>query len=311
MTRVTTPGFYDHDEATYHADPCVEPSLSSGIAAQLVIGTPSQAKHKHPRLNPDFEVEDQTKYDLGNVAHELVLGRGKGIRVIDAEDWRKKATQEERDEILAAGGTPCLAPVYEKAAAMRAALFEQLACDAENREAFQPDKGKPEQALYWQHRPLHAPRLIWCRALLDWRVTDRPVIYDYKTFAGEKGADPEAFVKHIVSAGRDVQDPHYSSGLAAELGLSIDDVVFRYVVQEPKPPFNAVVVELDAATKAFAHERWTYAVEKWAQCRAADQWPGFPPRTHYAGAPGWAQAQWADKMLAEEQLGRVQEVEGE
>lgn len=295
--RITEPGFHDIGEDAYHADPAPVPSLSSGIAATLVVGKPRQAWFKHPRLNPDLEPEDNNKYDLGNVAHELVLGRGPGIIVIDAEDWRKKDTQLLRDAAIAEGKQPCLAPVHEKAVAMRKALFEQLADDPDNHDAFTDGFG--EQACFWKEQTPMGQ--IWCRSLIDWRMRDRPAIYDYKTFAGERGADPEAFVRHIVAQGKDVQDPHYSRGLAAVLGVPVDDVVFRFVVQEPKPPYLVSIVELDAQTKQWSAGRWRWAADRWALCMATGEWPGFAPRTHYVGAPGHAQTQWEQRLIAEEQ----------
>jgi hypothetical protein len=307
MSAVTTPGFYSFGEAEYHADPAPTPSLSSGIASTLITATPRQARFKHPRLNPTLEQEDNKKYDLGTVAHELVLGRGPGIVPIEADDWRTKAAQAARDEAIEAGKQPCLMKVYEQAIEMRTALFDQLQADPDNRDAF--TNGVPEQTVLWKEQTPFGQ--MWMRALIDWRMSDRPAIYDYKTFAGEKGADPEAFVKHIVGAGRDVQDPHYSRGLAAVLGVPLEDVVFRFVVQDPKPPYNAVIVELDAQTKEWSHGRWQWALNRWSMCAATGEWPGFAPRTHYVGAPGWAQAQWEQRLIADEMLDAVQQREAE
>jgi hypothetical protein len=303
---VTAPGFYPaFTEDQYHADPAPKPSMSSGIAATLLVGTPSQARHKHPRLNPGLEIEDNRKFDLGNVAHELVLGRGPGIVPLDYEDWRKKEAQQARDAAIADGKQPCLLKVYEQAQEMHAALRTQLGDDPENHDAF--TNGVGEEALFWKAQTPMGQ--MWMRQLTDWRMTGRPAIYDYKTFAGERGADPEAFVKHIVGQGKDVQDPHYSRGLAAVLGIPVEEVVFRFVVQDPKPPYNVVVVELDAQTKEWSNQRWQWAVNRWAMCAASGAYPGFPSRTHYIGAPGWAQTQWEQKLIAEEMREAIEQRE--
>ncbi len=305
MGMIQEPGIYDLSEAEYHADPAPKPSLSSGVASALVLYPPKEAWFMHPRLNPDFEVEDERKYDLGTVAHELVLGKGAGIRIIEADDWRKKDTQEQRTQAIAEGKQPCLIGVYEKAQAMRTALMEQLADDPDNRDAFVSGLGFAEQSMLWKegHR--------WCRSRPDWRLKDRPVIYDYKTFAGEKGADPEAFIKYIMGQARDVQDPHYSRGLGLLIDVPPEEVIFRYVVQDVDPPHLASVVEFDAATKQLAQDRWAYAFRKWSECLVSGIWPGFAARTHYVGAPVWAFAQWEEKMMAEEMLGRVQQLDTE
>lgn len=296
--RISEPGFYDIDEAAYHADPAECASLSSGIAATLIVGTPRQARYKHPRLNLDLEDVDNKNFDLGNVAHELVLGRGPGMFVIDAEDWRKKETQEKRAAAIKVGRQPCLVGVYDTARAMEAALREQLADDPDNHDAF--TGGFAEQACFWREQTPMGQ--TWCRSLIDYRMRDRPTIYDYKTFAGERGADPDAFVRHIVGQGKDVQDPHYSRGLAMVLGVDVEDVVFRFIVQDPKPPYLASVVELDAQTKAWSAARWQWALRRWSRCLSSGEWPGFAPRTHYVGAPGYAQTQWEERLIAAEQM---------
>jgi hypothetical protein len=56
--------------------------------------SPLHAWHAHPRLNPDYRHDDDTKFDVGNIAHKLMLGRGKDIVVLDFDDWRTKAAKE-------------------------------------------------------------------------------------------------------------------------------------------------------------------------------------------------------------------------
>jgi hypothetical protein len=63
----------------YHADPAPAPSLSSSIAKTILHQTPRHAWFEHPRLNPNFEPKDDSKFDLGSVAHELLLGKGAGF----------------------------------------------------------------------------------------------------------------------------------------------------------------------------------------------------------------------------------------
>lgn len=294
-------------EADYHADPAPLPSLSSGVASAFLTGTPASARLKHPRLNPDLELDDNRSYDLGSIAHELVLGEGRGIVVIEAEDWRTKAAKEERQRALADSKQPCLRPVFEKALAMAQALQVQIAADPENRDAFAASAGISEETAVWQDPATG----LWMRARFDRRMTNRPAIYDYKTFAGERGADPEGFVRHIVAQGRDVQDPHYSTGLSVLLGVPLDEVVFRFVVQEPEPPYLIAVVELDAQTKEWSQSRYAYALNRWSRGMEFGDWPGFAPRTHYAGAPAYAQTQWEQRLIAEEMLAAVEAREAE
>jgi hypothetical protein len=299
------PGFYDMSADDYHADPAPRPSMSSGLLAGIVSGTLAEAKESHPRLGrqkteEERKAERSKKYDLGSIAHTLVLGKGREIVVIDAEDWRKKDSQEQRDEAFDAGKQPCLAPVFEKATAMREALMLQLAEIPEERDTF-TDVGIAEQAAIWQEQtPLGK---LWGRALCDWRHLERPAIRDYKTYAGEKGADPDAFFQGLVRMGKDVQDPWYSRGVAACLSaivgepLSWDAIDFKFIVQDPSPPYLVSVVEV--ADRRWSNERLQWAIDRWAAAAGAGLWRGFVPTTHLVAPPPWAKTQWEQRMLTE------------
>lgn len=289
--RVAGPGLYDNlTDAQYHADPAPGPSLSCSLAAKLITETAKSAWYRHPRLNPGFEEEDEKKFDLGTTAHALLLGKGAELHIIDADDWRKTEAKKERAEAIEAGKQPVLLKLYEKASAMAEAAREQLADDPENYDAF--TDGKPEIAAVWQDGG------VWCRSQIDWLMNDRRRIYDYKTFAGERGADPEAFVDHIVRQGKDIQDPFYSRGVAAlELGdpMAWFEISFRFVVQDPKPPHLLSVVELPSQAREWSMERVEWAIGRWHDCMAADRWPGFAPHTYVVGVPAWAQMKWEER----------------
>lgn len=301
-------GFYDIDAEHYHSDPAPKPSLSSGCLATIISDTVAAAREGHPRLGPPKTDEEkiadrEKKYDLGTVAHTLVLGVGREIVVIEEGDWKKKAAQEARKAAFEEGKTPCLIGTYEKAQAMRAALFQQLADLPEERDTFLPDVGVAEQAGFWQEQtPLGK---MWGRALYDWRSTGtgRVVVRDYKTYGGQHGADPEGFVRGLMSAGRDVQDPWYSRGAAAIVSqqtgeqLTWEDVDFKFVVQDPNPPYLVAVVALDDRRWSFERSQW--AIDRWAAAAGAGIWRGFSPITHYVAPPAYARIQWEDRMARE------------
>lgn len=290
-------GYYALEPAQYHADPAPRPSLSSGVAALLLTKTPRQAWMAHPRLNPDFEDEDRKQFDLGSVAHELLLGKGSGIHVIDADDWRKQETKDERKQAIANGLQPCLAKVYEQADAMVKAAREQLADDPDNHDAF--TNGRGELCMFWQEQC--APGKMWMRGMIDWLMADNRRAYDYKTFA--PGADPEGFVKYLVGGGKDVQDPFYCRGIGAIEGVPWDEISFRFVVQDPEPPYLLSVVELVDRDWHFERSQW--AIDRWAACAVAGAYRGFIPRTHRVSPPTWAMMAWEDRKTAEEAAERA------
>lgn len=314
---VTGPGYYELEEERYHADPAPKPSLSSSLVTELVVNTAAEAKQRHPRLTPpepDEEEEDDKKFDMGNVAHKLLLGRGREIAVIESDSYRTKAAKEARDEAKAAGQQPCLVKVYEKGLKMAAAANLQLAADPENFDAFLPDAGRSEVAVFWQEpvfRERPQPAKMWMRALCDRLMNGHRRIYDYKTFA--PGADPDRFVEYLVRQGRDIQDPFYSRGVASIEGCEWDEVVFRYIVQHPEPPFLLSVVELmhdpemENSPRRWSYDRTQWAIDKWARCAAKSAFPGYVARTHHVAVPAWAQTRWALRREADEAAERLME----
>lgn len=182
MTQITKPGLYpDISNEDYHADPCPEPSLSSSLAKLIVNKTPAHAKLAHPKLNPDYEPTVSNQFDLGSVAHAMMLHDDRDIVVLDYDAYRSKAAKADRDEARAKGKIPILAAQYETACAMVRAGRAQLDQHEEAWEAFRKGYGQPEQTLIWRDGPENAP--IWCRMRLDWKPNNGNVFWDYKTTA--------------------------------------------------------------------------------------------------------------------------------
>jgi hypothetical protein len=91
--KIDKPGIYPGvSSADYFADPCPTPSLTQSLCKILIERSPQHAWIAHPRLNPQFEYDDDTKFDVGNIAHRLILGRGKDFEVVQFADWRTKAS---------------------------------------------------------------------------------------------------------------------------------------------------------------------------------------------------------------------------
>ena len=146
-------GFHQISEEAYHADPASSPSLSSGVLSKVVGSTLAEARWAHPRLNPLYESEDSTKFDLGSVAHTLLLGKGQEIAVIDAGDWRGGDAKKARATAIGQGKQPCLIGVFEEAEGMAARAREQLADDPDNRDAFTDACGVAEQVAIAEPGP--------------------------------------------------------------------------------------------------------------------------------------------------------------
>lgn len=286
----TTPAILSMPSETYHADPCDQPSLSASIAKLLITGSPAHAKAAHPKLNPDLVTTEETKFDIGTVAHALLLEGRDAVQVIDAPDWRSKDARALRDHARANGQTPLLAGQWSEVQAMCQATRAQL--DKIECEPALFTDGLPEQTLIWHDDEFH----VDCRARLDWLRDDLTAIDDFKTTS--RSANPEGWTRStLFSIGADVQAAFYLRGLAANGGSL--DADFRFVVQETFAPYALTVVSLGPDVMALAEKKVRYALAVWAKCLRDDEWPAYPLRVCFAELPPWEESRWLERELRE------------
>lgn len=280
MGKIDKPGVYDISAADYYADPSDEPSLNASIAKLLVNpgGTPLHAWTESPRLNPNFEREEDEKFDLGAAAHSMLLHDVRQFAIIAANDWRTKAAQEERAAARAAGKIPLLAAQAERTLDMVTAARKQLGAHAEGPLFV---NGLAEQTIVWDEDGVR------CRARLDWRRTDgAPFVPDYKSTGAS--ADPDLWARTMYGMGADMQAAFYLRGVRA-LRLC-DRPEWRFVVQENYEPFALSVIGLTPGALDLADRQVGRALEIWRDCRKRGLWPGYPTRTCFIDAPEWHEA---------------------
>lgn len=291
MSQITAPGIYDVPAADYHADRLVSaPTFSRSIAKLLVYRSPRHAWFAHPRLNPDYEADDLTKFDLGKASHALLLGSGERFAVIEAADWRTKAAKEAREQALSAGLLPILAPHWPQVQNMARAVRAQLEQHQEAVDAF--TRGKPEQTMVWQEGG------VWCRARLDWLPDGGRFFDDFKTTVN---AAPGAWGDRVFfETGGDVQAALYRRGIRA-LGLHRDPV-FRFVVAEVEPPHCLTVVQPTPAALDMADRKVQRALDLWRWCLEHNAWPGYPSRTCHVDPPPWHENRFLEMEARDETL---------
>lgn len=269
----------------YHADVLTEqPTLSASIARILVSQTPAHARAQHPRLNPDFNRGEETKFDLGSAAHRMLLEGEDAVHVVYAPDWRSNFAKEQRDFGRAQGRIPLLESQYTELCAMCDALRQQISQLEADPPVF--TGGKPEQTLVWEEQG------VACRARLDWLRDDYTAIDDLKTTA--KSADPFKWGQHtLFGMGYDVQCAMYRRAVRAVTGAEPD---FRFIVVETAAPYACSVVALAPDALALADSKLDYALSVWRRCLETDRWEAYDKRVAYATAPAWAEANWFERV---------------
>lgn len=298
--KIDQPGIYEMTDEEYHADPCVVPSLSASIIKVLDKETAKHAWAKHPRLNPKFEPEQKTIFDLGSCAHAILLGQPqKVIEVTGFADWRKDAAKARRDAIRLSGAFPCLSHELVDVLAMAKAARLQLDRH-EHAAAF--TNGKPELVLIWTEG--EGEHLIWCRAKLDWLFDSQRngvgnLLFDYKSVG--VGAGPDEWGKRqMFDQGCDIQDVFYCRGVFKVLGVPSPRM--KFVVQENYAPYALAVHEVDEFTREMAGKRIADAMLYWSWCLRNKAWPGYAKTTYTNAAPPWQQQAFMLKHEAERSL---------
>ena len=172
---ITEPGFYpDMPADEYHSDPCPKPSLNQSLAKVLLDRSPLHAWHQHPRLNPNYERNGETKFDLGTCAHAMLIGRGKEIVPIPFDDWRSKAAKEAREDAALAGKQAVLEHQHDRAVDMVNAALDQLTARKLSG-LFNNKHGAGELVMCWEESG------TWLRQMIDWLSADELTFCDYKT----------------------------------------------------------------------------------------------------------------------------------
>jgi hypothetical protein len=294
MFKIEKPGIYtDVPVSDYFEDCCPEPSLTQSIAKILLEKSPLHAWYAHPRLNPDYFPDDNTKYDIGNIAHSIMLGRGKTIVVVpDAEDWRTKAAQQGRAAAAAEGKLAVLGKHYAKAQRMVVAARAQLDLRGLTKLFIEGDS---EVVLVWQEGD------IWLRQMVDWVSPHRSAIVDLKTT--DLSVAPHNLGRMMVTAGWPIQAAMADRGLKALDPLDLRRYLF--VVQETESPYCLNVVEMSEGAMTMGAKMLDMAVAIWRHCMANDRWPGYPAEIVTPEYPGWHEQQWLEREVKDAARGRM------
>lgn len=237
-------------------------ALGSSGAWQIESECPALFWWKSP-FNPKREPEQKRMFDIGTAAHLIALQPElftERVTVIDAKDYRSKDAQGQRDAIYDAGKTPLLSHEVEQVHAMREALMAHPIA----RHAF--EDSAPEVTYFWHDRHTGIP----CKARPDLLPAHRRYLPDYKT---STTANPRAFERKAADLGYHMRMAWYLEGIAAVEGEAPERAVF--IVQAKDAPYLVSVCWLDAEALSWGRLQVRRAMDIFARCMEADQWPGY------------------------------------
>lgn len=267
--------------AEYLADPCEAPSLSAGIAHILISQSPLHAKWQHPRLSTAYRTKEDTKFDIGTAAHSLLLEGLDKVAVVQADDWRTKAAQQQRTEARNNGMTPLLEKHYQAVKAM-VEEAERYLRDCELAAALRDAQAELTGIVKRGN--------LWLRFRPDKLSADRCVMVNYKTC---ENANPEIFSRQIPRLGYDLSAAFYELCMA-ELGHKSEEV---FLAQETTPPYACSLVGLDSATREIARGKVDLALKLWEKCIGSDRWPAYSSKIQYATPSTWEMSAHEERLL--------------
>lgn len=298
--KITEPGAYTLDIDEYHADPTPGAALSQSIIKVLLDSSPAHARIEHPKLAPASSDDDdeREKYDktkaIGDVAHTLLIGRGKEIAVGAFKTWASKDAKAFRDNAEKMGETIILEKHYDQAVAVSKATRAALDLGG-FKDSFRDGAG--EIAVFAVEDG------VWLKALIDWSEPGFLRLHDYKT-SGLSAH--EAVIPAVLS------DAEW--GIQAAMQERILDALdpdnagrrkFFFHLQENYEPFAMRSVQLTEAALALGRRKVAAAIQIWRRCIKANDWPAYPLEVFHGTHTQWAESRWLEREIAMHEAGLI------
>lgn len=270
---------------TYNADKITpKPSLRSGAIKQFAETAPLKVWLKDSRLNPEAEPTHKQDFDLGSAAHEMFVGGGDPIVVLDAKfkNYYTKAAKTARNLAYLEGKTPLLAHQYEAVEQMASQAVLQFGL-TDIADVVSDPGAKKEATIYW----IEAGVYCRCRPDILSLETDPPTIVHYKTTKIDINAT--SIMRHAAQQQWHVAAAHYRSGVKALTGKAPRQV---FAVQESKPPYLCKPCELDNQFLRYGRADCEKALFLWAEGVNRGEWSNLGPETARVSPPAWLRYQY-------------------
>jgi hypothetical protein len=268
---------YDVPASVYHADPCPEPSLSSGIARTLITQSPAHAHLEHVRLG-GVKTDPTAEMIFGGYVHGLMAGDTSDFEVGNFDNFTTTAAKKWRDGIKATGKTPILEHAADRArlveSAIRSKAFRGLSRNP-------LDAGKHEVTAIWKEEN------AWLRArydVLDMDPNGFADVWDWKT---TEDVSTDAVIRKIIDKGYHIQAAHYLLGINRLAPEYRGRTSFVFVFVETKPPFAVRRFCLRESFASLGRVLSGDSIDLWRQCISTGKWPEHGADTIPLEAPSW------------------------
>jgi exodeoxyribonuclease VIII len=265
MNIAIEPGIYpDIPNEAYHAGPGVS---KSGLW-ELHTKSPYHFQFA-PREEKNF-------FDLGEAGHIAALQPEQfEALVYRGPDDRRGNKWTDAQEFCKIEGKVCLTSKdYDKALMIR----DTLHADPTINSLVASSAAQVEASGFWTD----AETGSLCRCRPDLYRPDLSLIVDLKTTTS---AHPGKFARSVVDYGYHAQEAFYTDGLRA-LGQSVNAFVF--IAVEKTDPFAFAIYELPPSIVDEGRAIMRKALDKYAECKRTDTWPGYANGVQELQFPRWA-----------------------
>jgi len=265
------------ENADYHAHPAISKSHLDLIARSPL--------HYWARfIDPKRIIPEPTPaMRLGSALHTHVLELDKWDRdyavAPDAIDRRTKAGKEAwaAFEADAAGKTMLSRDEADHVMHMgRAILSHPAAAMLLNL------PGEAETTHMWTDGATG----LECKCRPDWLTSDGAIVVDLKT---TEDASPAGFRKSIGQWRYGVQAAWYVHSLEQTTGTR--PMQFIFIAVEKKPPYAVAVYAADEQMIEHGMKTAMRDLQRIAECRAAERWPGYSDQIEMISLPAWMTGQ--------------------
>lgn len=267
---------FDVPAESYHADPCVQPSLSRSVAFTLAQKSAMHGWLEHPRLNPEFKPRVPTpEMEFGTLAHEIMLCGEKNIVEVKEKNWKTKAAQLVRVAAKASGKIAALSHQLARARQLREYALVQIKTSGFLDEFA---RAKSEVTVISKNDD------IYQRARFDALTIDEPGVKSMRKHSEvavwfeikiTHDANPAVVNKVIGDKGYDLQQVFYADTLANLDKRFAGKLLVVFFLIEPHYPFLMTPCELSNKSLAIGARRYDRALMRWRRGRSKGEWPGY------------------------------------
>lgn len=323
---ISEPGFYEISLDRHHSQPCVGPSVTSGVLRKIEMSSPADVWETH-LLNPNRSERPETAaLRLGRVMAAYIENGPSGVEdlvrvtpsapetlpvaemirlAMGGHEFPKRAPNrpsvDQVQKYVAGTATPAAEraieywaeleadprmKVNEKEWALICDMGRALVADAA---AAAVMDGVPEVSMAWQDDETG----IWCLARPD-TVSFSGMTTDYKKMSAKGGAFNERVVDNAITLfGYDMQGGFACEGFEILTGHWPD---FGIVAQGDVAPHSVILREICDEDLQIGRFRNRRSLRLFRDCLESGHWPGPGETTGIYRRPKWQHERFLEEM---------------